>query len=102
MCIIDSTCITNGRRTCELVKETVICMTKTNDLIKGFSAHGVSLDVSGILRVLQAILEGSQTVSEVAQELTIRTLQCLMIVLQPKESRGMLNDEMIATEPVYK
>jgi hypothetical protein len=77
-------------------------MTETNNLIKGFSAHGVSLDVSGILVPLQAILEGSETVSEVAQELTIRTLPCLMILIQPKESRGMLNDEMIATEPVYK
>jgi hypothetical protein len=40
MCIIESTGITNGRRTAELIKETVLIGPETNYLIKGLSAHG--------------------------------------------------------------
>jgi hypothetical protein len=40
MCIVESTGITNGRRTAELIKETVLIGSETNYLIKGLSAHG--------------------------------------------------------------
>jgi hypothetical protein len=40
VCIVESTGITNGRRTAELIKETVLIGSETNYLIKGLSAHG--------------------------------------------------------------
>jgi hypothetical protein len=100
--IVKSTSITNRGRTTKLIEETMLINSKTNYLIKRLSSHRVSLDYLSILHGPQRHTGTSQTVSKVAQQLTIRTLLGLMMYSQPNESRGMLDDELIATEPATK
>ena len=84
--IVKRTSITNRGRTTKLIEETIILAdSKTNHLIKRLSSHRVSLDYLSILHAFLTLLGASQTVSEVAQQLTIRTLLGLMMYSQPNE-----------------